>query len=102
MYVVLVVIVIEFILGTIFWLYIIYEIFFGEAAQFNEETKDESVKFAFNALRWIVTVGWAIYPIGYLLKGRNMDLVYNMGDFVNKILFSLIIWYSARYNFNDH
>ena len=89
-----------FFLGTIFWLYIIYEIFFGEAAEFKEKTTDKSVKFAFNALRWVVTLGWAIYPIGYLLKGQNMDLVYNIGDLINKILFSLIIWYSARYNFN--
>ena len=32
-----------------------------EAAEFKEKTKDESVKFAFNALRWIV------YPrMGYI------------------------------------
>ena len=81
-----------FILGTIFWLYIIYEIFFGEAAEFKEKTEDKSVKFAFNALRWIVTLGWAIYPIGYLLKGQSMELVYNIGDLINKILFGLIIF----------
>lgn len=86
-----------FILGTLFWLYIIYEIFFGEAAEFKEKTTDKSVKFAFNALRWIVTLGWAIYPIGYLLKGQSMELVYNIGDLINKILFGLIIWYAARY-----
>ena len=84
-----------FIIGTLFWLYIIYEIFFGEAAEFKEKTKDESVKFAFNALRWIVTLGWAIYPMGYLLKGQSMELVYNIGDLINKILFGLIIWYAA-------
>lgn len=89
-----------FVLGTLFWLYIIYEIFFGEAAEFKEKTTDKSVKFAFNALRWIVTLGWAIYPIGYLLKGQSMELVYNIGDLINKILFGLIIWYAARYNFN--
>lgn len=85
-----------FTFGTIAWLYIVYQIFLGEAAKLKEETTDESVKFAFNGLKYIVTIGWAIYPIGYLLKKKNMNLLYNYGDFVNKILFALIIWYSAK------
>ena len=51
--------------------------FLEKLAEFKEKTEDKSVKFAFNALRWIVTLGWAIYPIGYLLKGQSMELVYN-------------------------
>lgn len=86
-----------FIVGTIAWLYILYELFYGEAAKYKEETDDKSVIFAFNALKWIVTLGWAIYPIGYLLKTKNMNLVYNIGDFINKILFAGIIWYSGRF-----
>lgn len=85
-----------FTFGTFAWLYIIYEIFLGEAAKIKNETTDESVKFAFDGLKYIVTIGWAIYPIGYLLKKKNMNLLYNYGDFVNKILFALIIWYSAK------
>ena len=87
-----------FVIGTIAWLYILYEIFYGEAAKFKEETDDESVKFAFDALKWIVTVGWAIYPIGYLLEINKMNLLYNLGDLVNKILFTLIIWYAGKQN----
>lgn len=85
-----------FILGTISWLYILYEIFYGEAAKFKEQTEDKSVIFAFNALKWIVSIGWSIYPIGYLLKETNMNLLYNFGDLVNKILFALVIWYAGR------
>ena len=48
----------------------------------------------------IVLVGWAIYPIGYiagvLMEGavaaESLNVVYNLADFVNKILFGLIIW----------
>ena len=87
-----------FFIGTLAWFYILYEIFYGEAAQYKEETDDKSVKFAFDALKWIVTIGWSIYPIGYLLPKNNMNLLYNLGDLVNKILFSLIIWYSGKYN----
>tara|TARA_B100000902_G_scaffold202351_1_gene192853 strand:- start:6658 stop:7374 length:717 start_codon:yes stop_codon:yes gene_type:complete len=87
-----------FIVGMIAWLYILYEIFYGQAAEFKEETDDESVKFTFDALKWIVTLGWSIYPIGYLLQTNSMNLLYNFGDLVNKILFGLIIWYAGRKN----
>lgn len=85
-----------FIIGTIAWLYILYEILFGEAAKFKDETADDSVKFAFNSLKYIVSIGWVIYPIGYILKDKNMNLLYNLGDLVNKILFALVIWYAGK------
>lgn len=85
-----------FIIGTAAWLYILYEIMFGEAARLKDETTDESVKFAFDSLKYIVSIGWVIYPIGYLLKERNMNLFYNLGDLVNKILFALVIWYAGK------
>ena len=50
----------------------------------------------------IVTVGWAIYPIGYFLGiGENADmansnLIDNLADFVNKIAFGLAIWAAAQ------
>lgn len=89
---------IGFIIGTIAWLYILYEVFYGEAAHIKQKTEDKSIKFAFDSLKYIISVGWAIYPIGYLLNTSNMNLVYNLGDFINKILFALIIWYASKYN----
>ena len=56
-----------FIIGMAGWIYIIYEIFAGEAAKLSEDSKNAGGQFAFNTLRLIVTVGWAIYPIGYFL-----------------------------------
>ena len=85
-----------FTVGIIAWLYIIYEIFFGQAAKLKNESKDPSVIFAFDALKWIITLGWSIYPIGYLLNKTKLNLMYNLGDFINKILFGLIIWYAAK------
>ena len=78
------------------YLYILYEIFFGQAAKLKNESKDPSVIFAFDALKWIITLGWSIYPIGYLLNNTKLNLMYNLGDFINKILFGLIIWYAAK------
>ena len=91
-----------FIIGTAAWLYIIYEIFAGEASKINAEQGTASSKMAFNAMRWIVTVGWAIYPLGYILGYAGMmsgdgtlNLIYNLADFVNKIAFGLVIWAAA-------
>lgn len=92
-----------FIAGTLAWLYIIYEIFAGEASKINASSGTVASKKAFNALRWIVTVGWAIYPIGYIVgymgePGANdaiLNLVYNLADFVNKIAFGVVIWAAA-------
>ena len=59
---------IAFIIGMAGWIYIIYEIFAGEASQINASQGTEASKTAFNALRIIVTFGWAIYPIGYVAE----------------------------------
>ncbi len=90
-----------FAVGTLAWLYIIYEIFAGEASKINANSGTVASKKAFNALRWIVTVGWAIYPIGYILGYAGgtddgvLNLVYNLADFVNKIAFGVVIWAAA-------
>jgi len=87
------------------WGYILYEIFFGEAGSLAEggDKVSENVKTSFATMRFIVTVGWSIYPLGYLfgyLMGRvddsALNLVYNLADFVNKIAFCLAIWASAK------
>ena len=89
-----------FAIGMAGWLYIIYEVFVGEASQISASQGTEASKIAFNALRLIVTVGWAIYPIGYILGAgsdgsANLNLVYNLADFVNKIAFGVVIWVAA-------
>lgn len=90
-----------FILGTLAWVYIIYEIFAGEASKINASSGTVASKKAFNALRLIVTVGWAIYPIGYILGYTGsaspdvLNIVYNLADFVNKIAFGVVIWAAA-------
>ena len=88
-----------FIIGMAGWLYIIYEIFAGEASQISAAQGTEASKTAFNALRLIVTVGWAIYPIGYIAEPAMgvgaLNIIYNLADFVNKIAFGVVIWVAA-------
>ena len=64
-------------------------------------------------LQWFVLVGWAIYPLGYLIgtatdegmwyggmagliEATTMDAVYNVGDAINKIGFGMAVWYAAK------
>lgn len=87
--------------GMAGWLYIIYEIFAGEASQISASKGTAASKKAFNALRLVVTVGWAIYPLGFVLgytgggSPEALNIVYNLADFVNKIAFGVIIWAAA-------
>ena len=93
-----------FIIGMAGWIYIIYEIFAGEAAKLNEGSKNAGGQFAFNTLRYIVTIGWAIYPIGYFLGYMSgsettdfgtVNIIYNIADLANKTAFGLPIWAGA-------
>ena len=91
-----------FVIAMAAWLYIVYEIFAGEASKANAGSGNAAGQAAFNALRWIVTVGWAIYPLGYAIGyfGGGVDagalnLIYNVADFVNKIAFGMAIYVAA-------
>ncbi|MEL6843726.1 MAG: bacteriorhodopsin-like [Bacteroidota bacterium] len=88
------------VVSTLGWAGIVYEIFFGSAKNLAANNASPAVQKGFKALRLFVLIGWAIYPIGYmtmegnLLAGTalNMDLLYNIGDAVNKIGFGLVCY----------
>ncbi len=91
-----------FVIGMAGWLYIIYEVFAGEASKASIGSGNAAGQTAFNALRLIVTVGWAIYPLGYIVGFANetvdsasLNLIYNLADFVNKIAFGMAIYVAA-------
>merc|ERR1712029_1226684 len=93
-----------FVLGMAGWVFVLFEIFAGEAGKVAAGGEvNKYVQESFSTMRYIVTLGWSIYPLGYYfghLKGAvNADvlnLVYNLADFVNKIAFCLAIWQSAK------
>ena len=90
-----------FVIGVLAWLYMIYVLWFEEGrAAVN--TTSASVQTAYNTMMWIIIVGWAIYPAGYIfgyllgtLDSSSLNLIYNLADFVNKILFGVVIWKAA-------
>ena len=84
------------------WIYVLYEIFSGEAGKAAAKSGNKSFSTAFSSLRIIVTVGWAIYPLGYIfgnltggVDAESLNVIYNLADFINKIAFCLIIWAAA-------
>ena len=91
-----------FVIGMAGWIYIIYEIFKGEASTINDASGNAASQQAFKTIRAIVTFGWAIYPIGYYLgylgggtDEGTVNIVYNLADLVNKAAFGLAIWVAA-------
>ena len=94
-----------FVIGVAGWIYILFEIFSGEAGKAVARSGNKSLVTAFSALRMIVTVGWAIYPLGYIfgyltggIDANSLNVIYNLADFVNKIAFGVIIWSCAVAN----
>merc|ERR1711981_1320762 len=66
-------------------------------------TSSAAVATAFNNMRLIVSVGWCIYPLGYLfgyLLGAVdqvfLNVLYNIADVINKIAFVLSCWACAK------
>ena len=93
------------VLGLAGWIYVLYEIFSGDAGKIVAKSGNKSLVVAFGTLRMIVTVGWAIYPLGYVfgyLTGgvdvNSLNVIYNLADFVNKIAFGVVIWSCAVSN----
>jgi bacteriorhodopsin len=91
-----------FVVGMAGWVFIIYYIFVGEAAQIKDSAGNENLVMAFDGIKWIVTIGWAIYPVGYFLgylgggvDSGSLNTIYNLADLVNKFLFGLVIWHAA-------
>ena len=94
-----------FIIWITGWIYILYEIFSGEAGKVAAKSGNKALVTAFGSLRMIVTIGWAIYPLGYIfgyltagIDANSLNAIYNLADFINKIAFGLIIWSCAVAN----
>lgn len=80
---------------------IVYEIWLGSAKKLAVAAGGDVLK-AHKILCWFVLVGWAIYPLGYMLGTEgwytsilgsgSVDVVYNLADAINKIGFGFVIY----------
>ncbi|MDN3204608.1 bacteriorhodopsin [Algoriphagus sediminis] len=90
------------ILSTVGYLYIVYEVFAGDVAKLAKASNSEALGRAMFLLKIFITLGWSIYPIGYMVLPGNLlsgafevssiDLFYNLADAINKIGFGLVIY----------
>ena len=97
--------VVGFVIGIGAWIYLLYEVFSGEAGRAVARSGNKPMVNAYVSMRMIITVVWAIYPLGYVfgyitnsIDDNLLNIIYNMADFVNKIAFGLIIWAAAMQN----
>ncbi|MBT8267991.1 MAG: bacteriorhodopsin [Bacteroidia bacterium] len=80
---------------------IAYDIWLGKAKKLAVAAGGNVLQ-AHKTLCWFVLVGWAIYPLGYMagtpgwydgiFGGLQMDVIYNIGDAINKIGFGLVVY----------
>ena len=94
-----------FIIGIAGWVYILYEIYSGEAGLAVAKSGNKPMVTAYNSMKKIVAIGWAVYPLGYIFAFfsggvdlNSLNIIYNIADFLNKIAFGLIIWSCAVAN----
>ena len=88
-------------ISGIAYVVIVYEIWFGTAKKLAKSAGG-AVLSAHKTLCWFVLVGWAIYPIGYMagtpgwyegiFGGWDLNVIYNIGDAINKIGFGLVVY----------
>jgi sensory rhodopsin len=99
------------VVSGIAYFYIVYLVWFGEVSKLAQAAGPQVAK-ATKVLGWFVLVGWAIYPLGYILgtpgglfgiqlvdpgsANNAMDIVYNIADAINKIGFGLVIYALSR------
>ncbi len=92
----------SFLIGIVFWLYILGELFFGRMDEVVSNAGSAAVQRGYFWLRLIVTVGWAIYPLGNFITSFSgyvdaggLSITYNIADFLNRIAFGLAILATA-------
>ena len=92
------------------YFYIVNEVYQGDVAKAAKKA-GKNIQNANSVLLKFVVIGWGIYPLGYLIgtadgqwysfladlvNSDTRDLIYNVGDAVNKIGFGLVVWCAAK------
>ena len=92
------------------YFYIAYDVVAGEVGT-AAAAAGGKIANANTLLTRFVIIGWGIYPLGYLIgtadgqwysfmagavDGEMRDLIYNVGDAINKIGFGLVVWAAAK------
>ena len=91
-----------FLISLAFWLYVLGELFFGQMEEAISKSTITSTKRGYFWLRLIVTIGWAIYPLGSFVISFSaytdtggLSVAYNVAAFVNLMAFGLTVLTAA-------
>ncbi|MBN9402284.1 MAG: bacteriorhodopsin [Burkholderiales bacterium] len=87
-----------FLIGLVFWLYILGELYFGRMDDAVRASTGDYLRRGYFWLRLIVTVGWAIYPLGNFLTAfagmtddGSLSVAYNVADILNRMAFGVAV-----------
>jgi sensory rhodopsin len=89
-------------LGCLAWLFLLF-IIFSSLTEFSRD-KVAPVKKAFAGMRLFIALGWAVYPVGFMVAcmadgvGPKIarELIYNFADLVNKVGLGLVVVTAAK------
>jgi bacteriorhodopsin len=91
-----------FLIGLLLWLYLLGELYVGRMAEIAAQSASDPVRIGFFWLRLIVTIGWALYPVSFLIvrlgNGADvakMSVIYNLADLINQVAFVLAVLAAA-------
>ena len=87
-----------FLIGLVFWLYILGELYFGRMDDAVRSSTGDALRRGYFWLRLIVTIGWAIYPLGNFLTAfagmvddGSLSVAYNLADILNRMAFGVAV-----------
>lgn len=87
-----------FLIGLVFWLYILGELYFGRMDDVVRTSPGDYLRRGYFWLRLIVTIGWAIYPLGNFLTAfagmtddGSLSVAYNVADILNRMAFGATV-----------
>jgi bacteriorhodopsin len=91
-----------FLIGLVFWLYILGELYFGRMDDVVRAAPGDHLRRGYFWLRLIVTIGWAIYPLGNFLTtfagmadDSSLSVAYNISDLLNRMAFGVAVLATA-------
>jgi bacteriorhodopsin len=91
-----------FLIGLVFWLYILGELYFGQMDDAVRNSTGDHLRRGYFWLRLIVTIGWAIYPLGNFLTAfagiaddGSLSVAYNVADILNRMAFGVAVLATA-------
>lgn len=97
-----------FLIGLVFWLYILGELYFGQMDEVVRASTGDYLRRGYFWLRLIVTIGWAIYPLGNFLTAfagivddGSLSVAYNLADIVNRMAFGVAVLATGALVFDE-